>query len=97
MNAVPNGSEPKTPVQLAQERLVAAIGQQAMDLPSAAFSGYANAVVSAARLTGLVELLVGAGLLAAEDVDRITESKLTYAAEAMEARARQPKLAIPGR
>lgn len=97
MNTALNGTVEKTPVQIAQERLVAAIGNQGMDIPSAAFSGYANAVVCSARLNALVELLVAGGFISQDAINQATELSLSGAALAMEERARQPKLAMPGR
>lgn len=98
VNTVFNGSgAEKTPVQAAQERLVAAIGAQGMDIPSAAFSGYANAVVCSARLNALLETLITGGFISREMIDQATELSLAGAAQAMEERARQPKLVMPGR
>ncbi len=104
MSAV-NGSE-KSAVQIAQERLVAAIGTQGLDLPSAAFSGYANAVVASVRVSAICQLLVEAGILpkvnegfgsVEYELDRLITAKLNDAAQAMEERARQPKIAVAGR
>lgn len=93
-----NGSE-LTPLQLLQQRVAQAALAQNMNPQGAALSAYVNGILQTARLNALQEILVNppnATWSMQEAIDAAVARHLTQTAEALEAQAQRPRIAMPG-